>query len=228
MNHLLSLIALFLQTIHDVPSWTSSTSVAGDPTPCYAAYQGKLDELLTLDDIRAEFTTLPADVEHAYLTTLPTDLQASQFTWPSDRTDSITMGGRTYTVAASNLIGIGGLSIYKDDVKDPKAKFLNTYRTPTEAEKAYYQKALQDTMEAKGMTESQQRAGQSLGATLADNVKYMPIDGIGDAAAWDVMESALVILVSRAKFRVIVDISDDPAVNLDLAKRLARRIFRKC
>jgi hypothetical protein len=83
-------------------------------------------------------------------------------------------------------------------------------------------------MEAKGMTESQQRAGQSLGATLADNVKYMPVDGIGDAAAWDVMESALVILVSRAKFRVIVDISDDPAVNLDLAKRLARRIFRKC
>lgn len=227
MNHLLLFLALYLNSLHDASSPAVPVNMDGDPTPCYAAYAGKVDKLLTLEDVRAEYPSLPAETEHQYLTSLPVYLQASEYLWPGDRTDTVSVGGRTYAVAKSNRIGIGGLEIYTDEVKDPKAKFQNTYRTPTEEEKAEYQKRLQEKMEEEGRSESQRKA-EYMATTLFDHVKFMPVEGIGDAAAWDIKESALVILVARAKFKVIADISDDPAVNIDLAKRLARRVFRKC
>lgn len=228
MNHLLLLLTLRLFTTDDFPESRHLMTDVGDPTPCYAAYTGKLDQLLTLEDIRAEFPTLPAETAHKYLTTLPGYLQASEHTWPSDRSYTVAMGDQQLTVPKPNRIGVGGLSVYGEKVKDPKATFLNTYRTPTEEEKAYYQKLLQEKMEEEELSDSQQNAGKDLTTTLGDKVTFLAVEGIGDAAAWDIMDSALVILVARAKFKVIVNISEDPAVNIDLAKRLARRVFRKC
>lgn len=184
--------------------------------------------MLTKEDILTVYASIPANTDYKYSRSAPLDYQTCEYQWDSDRTYMMKVGAREVEVPRPNKIGIGLLSTYGEKTKDPLAYFKNAYRTPTAEEIAEFQKMAKKKMDEEGMTAPEQQAGKDLTSTLADQISFTSIEGIGDAAAWDHMDSALVVLVGRTKFKVYVEVSADVEANQQLAKKLAKLILAKC
>jgi hypothetical protein len=138
------------------------------------------------------------------------------------------VGQQEIDVKRPNKIGIGCLRTYKERIKDPLAYFNNAHRTPTKEDIAEYQKIAKKKMEEEGLTSDQQKIGSDITTPFLDKISFTAIDGLGDAAAWDHMDSALVILVGRIEFKIYVEFSDQVEENQALAKKLAKIVLAKC
>ena len=212
------------------PKQTDTASVATntDPTSCFEKYAGKLDELLTRDDIISVYSTDIENAQKNYLRAVPAAYQACIYEWESNRTRTIKVTGREMTIPSPNRIGVANLSFYGEKIKDPLAYFKNAHRTPTEEEKTYMQQEMTKKLEEEELSAPQKETGTKLTTSVMDKIQFEAVEGIGDAAAWDFMDSALVVLTGRTKFKIIVDISDAKEENLAIAKKLAILVLKKC
>jgi len=71
------------------------------------------------------------------------------------------------------------------------------------------------------------------GRTLTDAFKevskgYRTVDGLGDAAVWNVVTSELNVLQNGVKFEIRTDISNDTEQNKSVAIKLAEIVLNKC
>lgn len=205
-----------------------STVPPPDLSSCFEKYIDKLDELLTRADILSIYTAGMQDAEMKYPRIGPASYHVCTYEWKSERTSTYKVGSYETTIPTPNRIGIGALSTYGEKIKDPLVYFKNAHRTPTAEEKAKMYEMMEEEMKERGSTDAEAKSGTRLTGTIADKVKFTPVEGLGDAAAWDYMDSALAVLVGRTKFKVIVNISDDARENQALAEKLARLVLKKC
>lgn len=87
---------------------------------------------------------------------------------------------------------------------------------------------LDKRLKDQGHSTSERKTGGALVGTLTSDVAYEPVTGIGDAAAWSVDDSRLVVLKGRTTFKVEAHVSGDKATNLTLARKLAGEVLAKC
>lgn len=210
------------------PSQRDATSTAPPlGSFCFEKYIDKLDELLRADILSIHIAGMQ-EAELKYSRIGPVAYHVCMYEWESERTSTVKIGPYETTIPKPNRIGIGGLSTYGEKIKDPLIYFKNAHRTPTTEEIVTMRQKMQEEMVKKGLSTSEEETGDKLISSVADKIQFSPVDGLGDAAAWDHMDSALVVLVDRTKFKVIVDTSDDAEKNQALAEKLARLVLKKC
>ncbi len=195
---------------------------------CFDKYADKLDELLTKNEILSVYPTVSALAEYQYSKVGPVDYHICQYEWQSDRSYMMKVGQQEIVVPRPNKIGVGFLRTYNESIKDPLVYFNNAHRTPTKEEMAEYEKMAKKQMDKKGLTEGEQKIGKEITTPFLEKISFTTIDGLGDAAAWDHMESALAILVGRIEFKIFVEISEDVNQNQELAIKLAKIVLAKC
>lgn len=193
---------------------------------CLLTYQGKLNQLLPIDIIKKYYTS---GLETAKLNYRPSatgnfDRDSYTYSWPSDRK----IKGTSYP--QSNEIGLKWLKVidFYSKKETPLATFNHLYRNPTEAEK---EKAFQEAekgLNKRGVSEKDIKNTVNEAKSLAATTKYLRIQGVGDAAAWEYSSNYLIVLAGKVTFRVIVNVSENPEENIALAQKLALEVLKKC
>lgn len=63
-----------------------------------------------------------------------------------------------------------------------------------------------------------------------ESMHFELVEGLGTRVywKWERFGGELVTLVGKSKFTVVTKVSDDPSQNLELARKLALEVIRKC
>lgn len=193
---------------------------------CLLSYQGKLNQLLPIDVIKKYYT---GNLANAKLTYRPSatgkfDRDSYTYSWPSDRK----VKGTPYP--QSNQIGMKWLKVidFYSTKETPIATFNHLYRNPSEAEK---EKAFQEAekgLNKIGVPEKDVKNTVNEAKSIAATTKYLRIQGVGEAAAWEYSSNYLIVLAGKVTFRVIVNVSENPEENIALAQKLALEVLKKC
>ena len=161
----------------------------------------------------------------SYVTTyVPPAYQAVSYTWPGTRKKSMTMMNKTIEIVIDDEVTFG---VVRE--MDPE-RFDRTYRTPTEEDKKYMREQMAKALDTSSIaaTEAHKKAGSSLVEGVMDGIAFEAVDGVGDDAAWDVKDSALIVLTGDVVFKVKVDVELDWRSNMKRAIPLAQRIMASC
>lgn len=132
-------------------------------------------------------------------------------------------------VPISYKVGIGKIEVYEDYVNDPLDTFRASHHTLSESEKENAKAAMNKALgDSKDLSENQKSAaGKGTGSAI-DQLKFTPIEGLGDAATWNSKYCELSVLLGRTVLGISVDVSDDDNKNMDIAKKLAEEALKKC
>jgi len=202
---------------------------SSDNTACFEKYKTDLMKMLTKDEIASVYqgdmskAELKSNIKEKYRRSAD-----YKYYWPGDpdRVERIMSNGRD--LGPNNyLIGAGDLEFYKEDSKFIVKNFKNTYDL-TDAKKAAAKKAINKELEKNGVDNKTKNTSKSISNSIIPELKFSPVEGIGDAAVWSHLHSALIVLKGRTKFTVFVDISDNHKEDVDMAKKLAQLILDKC
>lgn len=149
------------------------------------------------------------------------------FSWPSDRPDLIMeSSGMKFNIPDNNTIGIKTFS-YSTSDKDMKsmiATFDMGYKKLSEEELDKINKNLEKQEEEVKST------GEDM-MKIRGNKGWEFIEGLGSSAWYKWNEKyggELAVLAGKAKFYIIIKISDNPQENRDLARKLAEKVIAKC
>jgi hypothetical protein len=213
----------------------SSESVSGGNGDCIISYQSKYDELLPLDVIKKHFKGEMPDAEKEY------DKNSNEkyrnhdkyiYTWKSNRTRTMEIGGNKMTLPIANEIGLQWVG---DDMF-----MMSKNKTPLENFKGFYRNASQEEIDKamaiadaqirkkEGVTKEQADAATGMAKGMSAETRFENVEGVGEAASWVVKENKLVVLVGNVTFQVIANVGTDKAANIDLAKKLAIEVLNKC
>lgn len=202
-----------------------SSGSDGASASCIADYAESPCELLTAELVQ---TTLPA---------APTDLEQSSYSgsmfsvctysWPSDRTGSREVMGRTVEYEENNSVGLSWIKTYDGD--DPGAEFRREY-LPTDAEVERGREMMQETLDervAEGeMTEDERAVAEGLTESVAGGLSFVAVEGVGDLASWG--GGTLHVLDGTTAFQVDVDISADADEDRQAAIAVANALMGAC
>ena len=124
--------------------------------------------------------------------------------------------------------------------------FNNSYRAATDEESQTAQQVLEDAAdgnldnsdakevmkqaEAKNIDkENIKKTGSTLTNAFSEISKaYVKVDGLGDAAVWNIKTNELNVLQNGVKFSLVTDLSNDKEINKEVAISLAKSILDKC
>lgn len=200
-----------------------------ETTSCFERYSTKYDKLLTKADISKQYPVDFSKAEKEYDTTnTPSSYEEMVYSWPSKRTRTMEVLGRKYTLPVDNKIGMGSIRFFSEDEKYPINRFTSMYDlSDTEKEKA--KESIDKEVDKKEQLDKQsKKTAKKLTGSILSNMKFSPVEGVGDAAVWDYMESSLIVLKGRTRFTVIVDVGTNHQEEVNLAKKLAKSIMEKC
>lgn len=215
--------------VKDAEVAEATTGNSAQSTSCFEQYKTNLMKMLTKSEIASVYK---GDMEGAELDSYKTEEYSAYgyytYSWPgnSDRSERMIVNGSDYG-AKDYTIGVGYLDFYDEDTKFIVKQFKNTYDL-TDAKKAKAKKAINKELEKNGVDSKTKGTSESITKSIIPDLKFTPVEDIGDAAVWSYSDNRLIVLKGRVKFRVIVDISDNHQEDVDLAKKLARIILQKC
>jgi hypothetical protein len=202
---------------------------------CIYDYMDKYDQLLTLDTIKKHYTGDMSKAEFKYekssnLSGQETD--KALYSWESGRTYQMKIMGMEIEVPIPYEIGLKWLGSDLFMIKGlptPKENFEQFYRNVTkeEAGAAMGKAKEQVVKEGKATTEQAAQAG-SMADGLSSYNNHEKVSGVGEAAAWVISESHLVVLVGDKIFQIAANTGDDKETNKKLAIALAQEVIRKC
>lgn len=197
-------------------------SVAADASK----YEGRLDELLTLE-MASECSGLAAseaEVEYNKLMTNP-EYHSLAYTWKSDRKRELNVSGMKMEVPMPNLVQISWVK--ESDLK----KFTFSYHNPTKEELANAQKAMkakEEEMVRDGKISSEQ-AGMADGMAneMIANYTVINVPNLGDKAVWiqTKQDNHLKVLYNGIEFQLTIELSDIESENKAKAIGLARKVI---
>lgn len=208
---------------------TVSKEAEGASSSCYNKYTDNLDEMLTKEEILKHYKGNLDHAEMDYDTIMSSKYSSVMYSWNGneDRTERIVLNGNDYGPKPYQ-IGIGSLDFYSEDEDFPIRKFKNTHHTMTKEDMEKASEAINRELNKVTDNEQTKKTSKTIGKSIISKIKFDPIEGVGDAAVWDYLDGALTLLKGRAIFSVTVDVSDDHAVDLALAKNLAMEVLAKC
>lgn len=149
------------------------------------------------------------------------------FSWPSDRPEfAMEMSGMKFNVPDKNTIGIKTFSYYTGDtdMKSFTETFDMGYKELSEEELERINRNLNKQEEEIKST------GEDM-MVIRGKRSWEFVEGLGTSSwyKWNNQYGGeLAVLAGRAKFYIIIKISDNPQENRDLARKLAEKVIAKC
>lgn len=210
-------------------STQASTATASHASACLQQHSGTLDTLLAKQAITPYVQGATEDIEANYDKKHSDEIS---YTWPSDRSRTISVSGTSITIPVSNIISLGGIKTYtKDgyyaqDNNDPVKRFQRAHHNLTAEEKAKARAAINKNMEKESKTT--RKIGGAILSKVSSRIMFEPVAGVGDAAAWDLHAKELDILAGETEFSVHVDVSAESEKNKAVARKLAQSILAAC
>ncbi|MDR7129772.1 hypothetical protein J2X69_002118 [Algoriphagus sp. 4150] len=204
---------------------------------CLLGYADRFDELLTEAEV-LEATGFSTDVMEVKYSKTISDVAFHGLNYQFDNKRERTIAG--YTMP------------FKDNVQLQRIKpmsltqFKNEYRAITEEEDQAVKgiiddvadgnvsgadaKEAKDQLDASGVDkETAKDAMGSLAEAFKEISKgYRNVDGLGDAAVWNLAEKSLTVLDNGVQFEVQVDAKSSPDEDKAIAIALAKKILNKC
>ena len=237
LTHLISYsFTLLIIVAFGNSSINTSTKVESEKSPeekqkvnssnnCLEPFHGKPENLLTKEMVAKYVDFQGAEVESKTLaealnkTELPKsyiDIASIQFKWKIDRQKS-----------SVSLQSINKIELYKS--KTSVERFYAKYHTPTPEEQAEkkeaYDSLVLNNEELKQKTN--EANAEMLSEAIGFNFEYLNIEGIGDAAVWEIKVNGLIVLVGDYQFTVTVDLNKGNELDLEKAKLIAKAIIAK-
>lgn len=206
----------------------AATSTATKAGACLQQHIGKLDTLFTQQVISPYVQGAVQDVEADY------DKEYSEvlYSWPSDRTRTMSVSGMEITTSVLNMIRLGGITTYTEsdhydsDEDDPVKRFQRGHHNLTAEEKAKARAAINESM--KDESEKTRKIGNKILGAAISRIMFEPVADIGDAAAWNIRTKELDVLTGETEFSVQVDISAKNERNKAVAKKVAQSVLSDC
>lgn len=210
-------------------------SITPSNATCIYEYMDKYDQLLTLDMIKKHYRGDMSKAEFKYNKSEKSSSQSTDkalYSWESGRTKQMNVMGMKLDVPVPYEIGLKWLGSDLFMIKGlptPKENFEQFYRnlTKEEADAAMGKAKEKIVTDGTATTEQAELAG-AMAEGLSNYNNHEKIPGVGEAAAWVISESHLVVLVGDKTFQVAANVGDDKDVNQKLAIALAKEILGKC
>ena len=120
-----------------------------------------------------------------------------------------------------SLGSIKKINLYESNT--PADRFYAKYHTRTAEEQAELTKALDKEVEKKTTDENAKNVTTGIGMDF----KYLKVDGLGDAAVWELKVNDLKVLVGDYQFTVHVDLNKGNDFDLEKAKLIAQAVIDK-
>ncbi|PPL02240.1 hypothetical protein [Parapedobacter indicus] len=203
---------------------------------CLLAYQEKYDQLLTKDIVLTLTGFDESKMEVKYTKIMKPEYHSVNYTFDNQRVRE----RAGYTMPFKDNVQLGSIKAMS------LAQFNDSYRAVTAEEDATVDEVLEDlhdgkvtdpdAQEALGNLEKQgvdkEVAKQATG-TLRDAFRkvaegYRKVEGLGDAAVWNVETQELVVLENGVKFDLQVDTKNTNDENKAAAIELARKLLDAC
>lgn len=191
---------------------------------CLRAYKDDYKGLISKKEMAGIF---PIDFDVAKEELRSGSYGEYSYNWPSDRPDlNLEISGTRIKTPDQNIMGIKSLSFYseKSQLKSNLDNFNMGYKNLSQNEMDKIQKNL----ESEG--DEVKKTGKDLMKVRAISI-WEAVEGIGSSAwfKWnDNYGGELAVLAGKAKFIVVIKVSDNPDENKQLAKEFANRILSKC
>ena len=203
---------------------TKGTVEDGKTYDCLKPFQDHYDKLLTKEDMESVY---PIDFDAAKVDLSTGNYGKHIFQWASDRPDvEQEIAGMKMTLPDYNSIGVALLSFYseKSDIKSNRATFDMAYKQLSEKEL----KQIEDNL-AKQKDDVKETGKKMMKVRAKSSWDF--VDGLGNSAwyKWNELYGGeLAVLAGKAKFYIRLKVSEDPAENLEIAKKLAQKVLDKC
>lgn len=211
---------------------SSAKKSTGNSGKCYEDYLGQnMENLLTKEDI-TKYVSMNLDEAKVndWRDQKDPEYQHYYYIVKAGPEREKTFKTPTGTVLPINYeVGINGIKIYSEKVKNPLQSFRNSHHTLSETEKENAKAAMNKALgKSKDLTEAQKSAaGKGTGSAI-DQLRFTEIEGLGDAATWSHNYHYLSMLVGNTVIDILVDVSDDENENIEVAKKLATEVLKKC
>ena len=203
---------------------------------CLLGYQEKYDQLLTKTLVLEATGFDESKLEVKYAKVMKPEHHSVNYTFDNQRVRE----KNGYKLPFKDNVQLGGIKAMS------LAQFRDSYRAVTKEEDEALDRVLEDMEEgkvsepeAKQAMENLKKAGVNKEAskkatgTLRDAFKkvaegYRAVEGIGDAAVWNVETNELIVLDNGVKFELQVDVKDSMEGNRDAAIALAGKMLSVC
>lgn len=191
-------------------------------------YEGKLDQLLTLD-MAASVSGLPKDeAKERYSTTMKNPIYHDvRYEWKSDRTRRVKMMGSDMEIPIQNSIS---LSWVKSTTLE---QFNRDYHNPTKEELANAKAAMnakeRELVQEGKATQEQMNSAGGMVDDLMEGYKVIDVPNLGEKAVWVQrnVENNLKVYYKGIEFQLTVDLSNDESSNKAKAIELAKQVIKK-
>lgn len=194
-------------------------------------FEGKLDELLTLEMAAAitGFETSKATKEHGNKTdaifgSTKKGPRECSYLWNNGRTRTVRAAEKTMNVAWKDKVSIKSVS------NTTLERFRRNYGVLTDAEKQVAADKLRTEAGAhqpERCTTDADAQVMEVGTGLIAGLKAEEIGGVGEAATWYANSNEIKVFYNGLIFALVVDISDNPALNREKSIELAKMIIRE-
>lgn len=123
----------------------------------------------------------------------------------------------------SNTVQIGAFRIAKN-LDEAKTDFKNQHRIPTEEDMEVLRKEI-DKNEEGNLSSEEKSIGKKLSENIASNLKFTPVEGIGDEAFYSHLDKSLDIRYDKMSFKVYIDTYLTMDENIEIAKKIAQEFL---
>ena len=121
---------------------------------------------------------------------------------------------------------VGITNLREFDTSDEAQKyFKNSHKKPSKEDMEKLDQEFNKQADKKGLSAKQEEMGKSLSSGIADNLKFIEVDGIGDMASWDDLGSKLDVLVGTTQFGVKIHTGEGTEKDIEKAKSVAKDIL---
>ena len=202
----------------------ATTDAPAGANACLLAYAQNYDRALPLATVAAVtgLSAANAKVEYSRVMKNPA-FQHVSYSWPSTRTRSFNIGGREIQAPQSNIVEFGLLRPMTVQY------FRNSYRPIKEHEEKELDARIENSKDARLATDDSKKTAREIGGALAEVTRaYRDVPGVGEAASFNTVESALYVLDRGVSFRVTANLSDDADANQAKAIELAKKVMESC
>lgn len=202
----------------------SSSRSKSESYNCSKEFQDDYSKLLTREEMATvhsfDFTTAKREL-------VPGRYGRYFYSWPSDRPDvGQEIMGQIITGPDSNFMGVTYLSYstFKGDMQSYVEIFDRRYKKLSDKEL----KEIDDNLNRKD--EETKKTGKDA-MKVRGKSTWEFVDGVGNSAwyKWSKRYGGeMTVLAGKAQFTIRSKTSEDPAENMEIAKKLAEKILAKC
>ena len=190
------------------------------------AYEGKLNELLTLE-MAAKTMGFPAeDADVDYNTTMSNpSFHAINYTWDRGRTRPMTVANMTIQVPDLDRLELSGIQ----EISKNEFEFQYRVLTPEEIQESnqLMKDALQDRVTKGEITQEQADLAGGLGDGLVGNQIREIVSNVGQAATWMPEDGSLYVYEGGLMFRLTINQGEDAQILKEKLIKLASEIINK-